>query len=222
MMLLAACGPGSTEVTSAPSTTVTEQVTTTTVPPATTAPSTTVAPSTTTTEAGVSLASSGFLVPFQILGAANWTLYEQGDFLAEITSEGPGDEGERDKIYFTTLQPDGAGLLDVVSTSPHFEAGDVTATEVGGVPAEEINVRLLPGLSPQATGCSGGSGACMVLALDAATSTGLVIREGMAYRVWVVDVGVTPVTIVAEAQEARFGEWTQAVEESLPSLTWQG
>ena len=221
-MLLAACGPAATEATNAPSTTVAEQEPATTVPPATTAPPTTLAPTTTTTEAGVSLASRMFLVPFQITGESNWTLYEQGDFLAEITSEGSGDDGERDKIYFTTLQPDGAGFLDVVSTSPHLEAGDVTAAEVGGIPAEKIDVRLLPGLNPQATGCGGGSGACLVLALDTTTSTGLVLREGMGYRAWVVPVGDNPVTIVAESQEARIGEWASKVEQALPDLTWQG
>jgi hypothetical protein len=163
-----------------------------------------------------------FVVPFQITGESSWSLYEQGNFLAEITSEGSGDEGERDKIYFTSLQPDGAGFLDVVTASPHLEAGDVAPAEVGGVPAETIDVRLLPGQNPQATGCSGGSGACLVLALDAATSTGLVLREGMAYRAWVVPVGDNTVTIVAESQEARIGEWASKVEQALPSLSWQG
>jgi len=229
LILITACGQGSTtEAGDTPSTQVASSAVTT-APTPTVAPSTDPAPttstttaSTTTTAPGVMLTSSQFLVPFQLAGGSNWTIFEQSDFLAEVTSEGSGEEGQRDKIYFTTIQPADSGALDLVTTSPYLEATATSAVEIGGATAQKADVTLLAGLNPQDTGCSGGPGACLILAQDATTSTGIVLREGMAYRVWVVDVNGTTVSIVAEAQQGRFAEWAPAVEEALQGLTWQG
>ncbi len=226
LVATSACGPAISDESGAATSSIpvtTEPPGSTTAPPPSTSTSTTVAASTTTTEAGVELASDRFAVAFTLTGESNWTLFEQNDFMAEITNEGSGVEGERDKIYFTTLQPDGSGWVDLLNGSPHLETGEVEDTEVGGAAAQAINTSLLTGLNSQDTGCSGGpSGTCLVAALDAPTSIGVVIREGMAYRVWIVDVNGTNVAIVAESQAARSTEWIATVEKALQGLSWVG